>query len=225
MIFSATYKKFTTTLRYTPVLFISVWIILFAVLSLWLISRGIAPAMVLGETDEEVVTTAEPTIIDRAHADEAVIDADVSSEPVRIVIDTIGIDTPIENPEATDITTLDTALTRGAVHYPGSGNLEDTSNMFLFGHSSQLPVVHNQAYRAFNDLGKLVEGDLIRVQSETREYHYRVESVEQVRADEAWVEFDSDEKKLTLSTCNNFGSKQDRFVVEASFIGSFPLST
>ena len=163
-------------------------------------------------------------MLDSAYARYAIDEAaSAASAPARIIIDAVGIDTPISNPASADTATLDGALASGAVRYPGSGNLEDVSNVFLFGHSSHLPVVNNPAYRAFNDIEKLEVGDLIRVQSETVEYHYRVETVEEVTAGEAWVRFDSSERRLTLSTCNNFGSKQDRFVVTASFVGSYAL--
>jgi len=215
------YDNFMSVFGQKPLLFISSWAVLFALVTSWLLSVGLAPAIVLGELDN---TDDAPTIVDRAQADQ-VIDVPVSenADPVRVVIDAIDVDTTILNPDSAKIEDLDQALTYGAVHYPGSGSLEDISNMFLFGHSSHLPVVHNQSYRAFNNLENLEEGNLIRVQSETREYHYRVDSVKQVKAEDAWVQFDSSVKKLTLSTCNNFGSKQDRFVVEASFIGSLDL--
>ena len=139
--------------------------------------------------------------------------------PQRIIIDAIGTDMNIVNPESQNIAVLDEALQRGVVHYPGSGNLEDHSNLFLFAHSSYLPVVHNELYRAFNGLNKLVNGDIIRVQSDGYEYRYAVVSVELVNADEALVELSNREKKLTLSTCNSFGSPGERFVVEANFLG------
>jgi len=225
--FSKFYIDFLITARRKPTLFLSVWSSISALLGLSLIAVGLAPAIVLGEDTADVVITAstpEPIIIDENRVDEAINSiVSVTSAPTRIIIDSIGVDTSIENPESADISVLDEALTRGAVHYPGSGNLEDTSNLFLFGHSSRLPVVKNQAYKAFNDVEKLSPGDLIRVQSDTKEYHYRVTSVREVKAEDAWVRFDTSEKQLTLSTCNNFGSKQDRFVVEADYIGSFTL--
>jgi len=220
------YRNFVSTMRYKPVLFISVWSFLFAISTLWLMSLGIAPSIVLGENTDEIgiQNTEEPTIVDITHASDIVdLEDSSASAPVHITIDAIGVDTDIVNPDSTDISVLDQALASGAVRYPGSGNLEDVSNMFLFGHSSHLPIVNNKAYKSFNNLEKLKEGDLIRVQSLTKEYHYRVRSVELVKADNSWVRFDSSKKQLTLSTCNNFGSKQDRYVVEADFVGGYPI--
>ena len=143
--------------------------------------------------------------------------------PQRIIIDAIGTDVNIVNPESQNIAVLDEALTRGVVHYPGSGNLEDNSNLFLFAHSSYLPVVQNELYRAFNGLNKLVAGDVIRVQSDGYEYRYVVTSVDLVNANEALVELSNRKKKLTLSTCNSFGDPGERFVVEADFLGRVTL--
>lgn len=145
----------------------------------------------------------------------------VGDEPVRIIIDAIGVDASIETPTSDDINVLDEALLRGVVHYPGSGDLEDTSNMFLFGHSTGFRVVQNQAFKAFNNLNDLVKGDLIRVRSEDKEYLYKVQSVTLVNADNAFVELTNKKKMLTLSTCNTFGQKQDRYVVEATYLSSY----
>lgn len=147
-----------------------------------------------------------------------------SKEPERIVIDAISLDVTIKNPQSSDIEILDAALLEGAVRYPGSASLGETGNMLLFGHSSYLPVVHNSAYKAFNGIQKLTEGNVIRVQSATHEYVYRVTSVRQEKAADAQVVFESERPMLTLATCDTFGEKSDRWVVEAEFVGSYPRS-
>lgn len=166
---------------------------------------------------ESQVTSSTDILENENNNEDSILVGDIT--PKRIIIDVIGTDVNIVNPESQNIAVLDEALQRGVVHYPGSGNLEDNSNLFLFAHSSYLPVVHNELYRAFNGLNKLVRGDIIRVQSDRYEYRYAVVSVELVNADEALVELSNREKKLTLSTCNSFGSPGERFVVEANFLG------
>lgn len=151
-------------------------------------------------------------------------EADSSNDrPVRIIADSINLDATIVNPERRDIEALDEALRRGVVHYPGSGDLEDYSNMLLFGHSSYLPNVQNEWYRVFNALSQLSPGEIVRVQATGYEYRYVVSSVELVDADKALVELSTREKKLTISTCNSFGAKTDRFVVEADYLGRVAL--
>lgn len=152
-----------------------------------------------------------------------VVEDDAS--PVRITIEKIGLDSTVVNPASRDISILDNALLSGVVRYPSSGKLSDFQSMLLFGHSSGLPVIHNQAFKVFNRIKELEEGDIIRVYSEQREYLYRVSSVKEMKAEEAFVSIQRGEKKLTLSTCDSFGSKSDRFVVESDFVGSYPIET
>jgi LPXTG-site transpeptidase (sortase) family protein len=140
-------------------------------------------------------------------------------EPTRIVIDKINVDVSVSNPNTTDLATLDDYLLRGAVRYPGSGLL-GFGNMFIFAHSTGLQVVNNQAFKAFNGLKNLTTGDLIKVYSDSKVSTYRVTSVKMVDQNEALVDFDNNRNMLTLSTCNSFGQKGDRYVVEAEFVSS-----
>jgi len=142
--------------------------------------------------------------------------------PERIVIDKIGVNTPVSNPDQSDNETLNGALLKGAVRYPGSGTL-GRGNMFIFGHSTGLRVVNNQAFKAFNRVRELNIGDQIRIFSKNMEYNYKVLSVKLVDSNTALVDFSRQETMLTLSTCNVFGQKQDRYVVEALFVKSIPL--
>ena len=106
----------------------------------------------------------------------------------------------------------------GAVRYPGSALLGENAPMFLFGHQSYLPVVRNQAFKAFNDLQKLDAGDTIRVYSNTAVYEYEVSTVSLVEAADALIPLVPGEKTLVLSTCNSFGDPGERYVVEAKLI-------
>jgi LPXTG-site transpeptidase (sortase) family protein len=138
------------------------------------------------------------------------------TRPDRVVIPKIGVNTVVNKPNSRTINALDSALNTGAVHYPGSGSIE-SGNMFIFGHSTGFQVVQNQAYKAFNDLDKLNRGDEISVYANGVEYVYIVRTVSLVDENSAEVRFDQGGRTLTISTCNSFGAKQDRFVVEADF--------
>lgn len=141
-------------------------------------------------------------------------------EPVRIAIPAISLAATISNPTTTNIETLDTYLLKGAVRYPTSAKLGEEGNVVLFGHSSYLPVVGNQAYKAFNGIQKLVAGDTITVSSEDRVYTYRVRTMTKANADDAGIPLMIDGRVLTLATCDSFGKKTDRFVVVADFVES-----
>ncbi|MEK7606154.1 MAG: sortase [Patescibacteria group bacterium] len=195
-----------------PMLMGTLWLSFFIILFTISWFFGIVPPLETSTVEQDAETITP------------VVAAEVTNDtPVRIIIDAIGVDTKINNPTGTSIATLDAALLTGAVHYPGSGDLEDTSNMFLFGHSTGFRVVQNESFKAFNNLDDLSANDIIRVRSDSHEYLYRVTNVSKTKAEDALVELSNREKKLTLTTCDSFGSKEDRFVVEADFVGSYPI--
>lgn len=140
----------------------------------------------------------------------------VGELPTRVIVDKIGIDVAVHNSESTDSKTLNDLLLRGSVRYPGSGTLGH-GNMFIFGHSTSIKIVNNQAFKAFNHLKDLNIGDKIRIQSGAAEYTYKVTAVLLVDSDKVLVDFTDKRNMVTLSTCNVFGEKQERFVVEAVF--------
>lgn len=140
--------------------------------------------------------------------------------PTKVEIPKIGVSSIINVPAGIDVATLDNALTKGAVYYPGSGTLQG-GNMFLFGHSTNWSVVNNDAYKTFNDLDKLSAGDEIVLTSGGEKYVYIVRTVKLSSEDDAVVQFASNSPMLTISTCDTFGRKQDRWVVEADLKTTF----
>ncbi len=151
----------------------------------------------------------------------------VGQEPVRIIAKTINLDTVVENPTSTDINALDQALLKGAVRYPTSGLLGVADQTILvFGHSSYLPIVHNQAYKTFDGIQNLKVGDIISVYSADKEYRYGVVGVKTATADEDQtlrISLPQDGTKLMLVTCDSFTKKTSRFVVTADFVGVYVL--
>lgn len=141
----------------------------------------------------------------------------VALVPDRLIIPRIQVDTIVKNPTSTDIDDLDAELKKGAVRYPGSGTL-GSGNMFIFGHSTSHTIVQNKAYKVFNNIKTLVAGDSIYLQSGTKTYEYRVRDVTKVDKNQTMINFDPGANMLTLSTCNSFGAKTDRFVVQADFV-------
>jgi LPXTG-site transpeptidase (sortase) family protein len=144
--------------------------------------------------------------------------------PLSIKIPSIGVDSQIYNPTSTDVNMLDSYLLKGAVRYPGSALLGASGNVFLFGHSTGFKIVNNQAFKTFNGLNNLKAGDIMSVFSDKNEYVYKVLTVKLEGADETLVKFGSTGKKLTLSTCNTFGAKSDRYVVEAEQVNFKPIA-
>ena len=142
--------------------------------------------------------------------------------PTEITIPAIGLSATVANPATTDAGVLDKDLLSGAVRYPTSALLGEPGNVVIFGHSSYLPVVRNQAYKTFDGIQKLVPGDVITVSSAGRDYTYAVRGVAKESADGAAISLSVEGSVLTLSTCDSFATKSDRFVVTADFVESHP---
>lgn len=162
-------------------------------------------------------TTHEPA------ATQQNIPADTRELPVRVVIADIGTDWNILNPTEVDLDTLNAAVDKAPIRWPTSALLGTDGTVALFGHSSHLPIVHNQAFKAFNNIEKLVAGQIVSVYSATTEYRYKVVGVRVASATEDVVELPADGKYLVLVTCDNFGSKSDRYVVTANLEGAYAL--
>lgn len=171
----------------------------------------------------EVAVATNPTVSSSAGKSKPVVTAEL---PTKIEIGTIGLTATVVNPTTIDIAALDAELLKGAVRYPTSAKLGETGNVVLFGHSSYLPVVNNQAYKTFNGIQKLVVGDVITVSSSGTAYTYRVRNVVKENAnDNSAIPLSIIGKMLTLVTCNSFGAKEDRFVVTADFVESHPAGS
>ena len=145
-------------------------------------------------------------------------------EPTNLRIPKINTDIDILNPVSEEAQVLDAALLRGAVRYPTSGILSDGKTIFLFGHSSYLPIVHNQNFKAFNEIQKLAPGDSVFLSDGATEYEYKVTEVNKTKAEDAVITIKND-GGLVLSTCNSFASKDDRFVVYTAFVKSYSLGS
>jgi len=172
---------------------------------------GLLPETVVANAAPNVTLAARPSL-------------NVSELPTRIEIPKIGLAATIANPTTTVIEALDRQLLKGAVRYPTSAKLGETGNVVLFGHSSYLPVVGNQAYKTFNGIQKLMAGDTVTVYSAGAAYTYRVRSVAKESASDAEIELSVTGRVLTLATCNSFGAKTDRFIVVADFVESHSIS-
>lgn len=143
--------------------------------------------------------------------------------PEKIIIPGLNKELPVVNPTSDDVETLDAELLRAVVRYPQSGLLNADGNIFIFGHSSHLRTVHNPLFKAFNGIETLAPGSLIQLIGGGRVFVYRVIAQQTVSADTALVDFvvAPGKRLLTLSTCDSFGAKTDRFVTTAEFSVSY----
>jgi len=200
---------------------------------LWLFTIAfLSSVAVLGQMDllpEKPVVAVAPVVTLTANkSDDVKIDniQTVPELPTKIKITKINLSASVVNPTTTGIEVLDKELLKGVVRYPTSAKLGEVGNVVLFGHSSYLPIVNNQAYKTFNGIQKLAVGDVVIVYSSNTAYTYRVRSVTKESADNnTAIQLSMNDKVLTLVTCNSFATKQDRFVVTADFVESHSISS
>jgi LPXTG-site transpeptidase (sortase) family protein len=143
--------------------------------------------------------------------------------PVRIKIDSVNVDLPIQNPSTTNVDALDALLQQGPARYVESAKLGEDGNVIIFAHSSHLPIVHNQMFRAFNALPDLKQGDSITlVGDDGKNYLYSVDSIAKADVENGTsISLSpSQGKKLTLVTCDTLTGKSARFVLTATFVGT-----
>ncbi len=159
-------------------------------------------------------------------ADERQISQSDSTDalPLRMSIDTLDRTIPILNPNSRVIAELDAALERGAVRHPDAADFEREGNMLILGHSSRLPNVMNRNFQIFNDIETLQWGDTIRVFSASYEYVYRVDRVYEAKASQLVIPIADTGPRLTLATCDSFGTIDDRFIVEAELVSVRPIA-
>lgn len=108
-------------------------------------------------------------------------------------------------------------LKKGAGHYVGSAAIGALGNSVLAGHRDTV----------FRNLGELVSGDLIEVESMDGKYVYEVTGSSIVDGNERNAIKQSDEASLTLITCYPFsyvGSAPDRYLLSARLIRNEPTS-
>lgn len=141
--------------------------------------------------------------------------------PERISIPAIDLDLPVSNPETRDVEELDAVLKSGPARYVDSAILGESGNVLIFGHSSHLPIVHNQMYKAFNRVPELEAGDTITVTGGGKEYFYSVVSLRRADANNEQIDVSRTGNRLTVVTCDTLTSKSTRWIVEAELIGSY----
>lgn len=180
------------------------------------------PELTVSTTTPNVATnqTATATTTPKPEVVKPAVTQNVEALPIKLIIDKLDREVKILNPKDTSIAALDTALLSGIVRHPDSADFKNTGTMFLLGHSSYLPTVHNKNFQALNGIQKLEWGDTVRIQSSDTEYVYRIQKVYEVKASAASADIAWGKSTLVMVTCDSFGSKDDRFVVEAYLVSS-----
>ena len=145
-----------------------------------------------------------------------------TSLPVRLKIPAINLDLAVQNPSTTNVDKLDGLLVNGPARYAESAKLGEVGNTILFAHSSHLPIVHNQMYKAFNRIPELKSGDTITlIGDDGKSYMYQVDTVVKADASDTKIDLSPVQgTKLTLVTCDTLTGKSARYVLSANFVGT-----
>ena len=85
--------------------------------------------------------------------------------------------------------------------------------------------MNNVAFKAFNEIQDLKEGDRILVHGESMTYVYAVKEVYEADANDAAIPLTKRGNTLTLATCVWFWKMTDRFIVEAILVESYPIAS
>ncbi len=174
----------------------------------------------LPQLGEEILLPSEIAAQSEAVQTTAPTAAVSVTNPKRIVIPTIAMDLPVHNPSTRDLEKLDEELKDGPVRFVDSARLGEKGNVLIFAHTSHLPVVHNQMYKAFNRISELQPGNVITIIGEDgKSYLYSVTSVRKANADAVIDLSKNGNARLTLVTCDTLTSKNARFIAEADFVG------
>lgn len=114
------------------------------------------------------------------------------------------------------------ALQNGVAHINGTALPGEIGNVFITGHSSDLPWSKGNYKNVFALLSKLVVGDQIELKYQNREYVYRVFGSKVVEATEISVMEPTKQPILSLMTCTPVGTTLRRLVVTAAQIKPDP---
>lgn len=136
-------------------------------------------------------------------------------EPNTLIIESLGITAPIVYVADNTDAAFKQALARGVVHYPGTANLGSPGNVYIFGHSSDLPWSKGAYKTIFALLPRINLGaKIIATDSQGNAFTYTVtESFSTSAHDVKLLENTSEEYRLTLQTSYPIGTTLKRWIV------------
>jgi len=139
-------------------------------------------------------------------------------EENTLVIDKIGVNAPVVEVANSDENVIQKGLEAGVVHYPGTANPGEVGNYFILGHSSDYVWRAGGYKEVFALLGKLANGDMIKIYFQGKEYSYQI--FEKIIVSENAVQIlePTDEPIISLMTCWPIGTPLKRLVVRGKLV-------
>lgn len=131
-------------------------------------------------------------------------------------ISSLGLSVPVQYVNSNDEPTMQKALEKGVVHYPGTAMPGDYGNVYIFGHSSDYKWRAGAYKSVFAILPKIKIGALMQLSDELgNTYTYKVYEAKVVEAKETKYlgQYGYERKLLTLQTSWPIGTALKRYVV------------
>ncbi|MBI2607559.1 MAG: sortase [Candidatus Doudnabacteria bacterium] len=137
--------------------------------------------------------------------------------PNTLTVPSLGIMVPIILDSGSSESEFQEALRNGVVHYPGTAQVGQAGNSYIFGHSSDYFWSRGNYKTVFAVLPKINIGDeVMATDAEGQEYFYQVKETKVVGpSDLSVLEQDYTKKRLTLQTSYPIGTALKRFIVIA----------
>ena len=156
---------------------------------------------------------------------DASTDVAVSPEP-RMIIPKINIDAPVVYGAASDTQSQNAAMRNGIAHFsiPGANAVPgQVGNAVFAAHSSNDAFAAGDYKFIFAQNEKLVKGDIIYMNYQSKRYTYKVTSTEVVMPTEvSKVQLKTSKPMLTLISCVPLGTAEKRLLVFAEQISPDP---
>jgi len=133
----------------------------------------------------------------------------------QLVVPSLGIEAPIVYVDQTGEAAFQEALIDGVVHYPGTALPGKEGNVYIFGHSSDLPLSKGKFKTIFAKLPDIETGAEIKITDQRgREFTYEVTGTQVIEPDDLSVlTQDPTKHQLTLQTSYPVGTARKRFIV------------
>jgi sortase A len=141
--------------------------------------------------------------------------------PNTLAIPKFGIEAPIIYAKEENEQSFQSALQKGVGHYPGTAEPGMPGNVFIFGHSSDLPWAKGEYKTIFALLTKMNRGDIIILSDkEGNSFAYHVIDARSVSKNDTSILSQGDKKRslLTLQTSYPLGTALRRWIVRAEIL-------
>ena len=193
-----------------PIIFISIFMIIFATTNLPLY---IEKSKKLNYKKETITTTANNTEEEKVATSASLEPGEVIPNTPTLVVPKISVTAPIIFVDSTVEANIQEGLHNGVVHYFQTAMPGKVGNVFITGHSSNYWWDKGSYNYVFANLDKLVIGDQAKIYYNGNKYLYQVTNIKVVEPTDMSVLDQTIKPTLTLMTCTPSGTSLRRLIV------------